>query len=222
VRQRKKQEKAKEGLLDWLKNAGVDTSTLATLETTAVPERTFQKSLEAEGILLTLQSARLPVKAKKCKRVECEQVFATNYAYVGYCSDSCRAKDIERLTGIRWDPTKKMEQRWGTEENPSQLPIVISPQAIQMLKSLYQQILALEENQDQPTPIQKLTQIQERSYQIHNLAVREHYLKMESQEHANGQKVEQEELVENTNQKSSPQPSILDELFGGSSAFQSG
>jgi hypothetical protein len=83
----------------------------------------------AEALLLCIQKpARFMFK--NCKREECKEPFGTNYRAVGYCSDHCRARDLEKI-GIQWDPTKRPEERWGGEP-----PLVIPPDAVKTLRRL--------------------------------------------------------------------------------------
>lgn len=126
---KKKVERAQKGLLDLIAAMGGDVTDLK--EQPLVNEHDFRTSLEAEGILLTLQSDKRTVALKECK--ECHEPFATNYKYVGYCTNACRALALKHI-GIKWDPTKKDEQRWGTIDNPSQIPIVISNAALEQLR----------------------------------------------------------------------------------------
>lgn len=87
-------------------------------------------SHEAEAVLTFIQSPRLFI-TKKCKR--CKAAFSTNYKSVGYCSNTCRALALAEL-GIKWDPFKPLEVRWGGEP-----PLVISPEAMQTLMNLSSQ-----------------------------------------------------------------------------------
>lgn len=142
---KKKVQRAHESMLKLLAEMGADTKVIEELKESAPIHVTdLQKSLEAEGILLTLLSDRQSIRVKTCKREECKQTFGTNYAYVGYCSDNCRSKELERVAGIRWNPLKPQQERWGSEVYPSQIPIVISPEAIQNLLRLAEQIRELQ------------------------------------------------------------------------------
>lgn len=85
----------------------------------------------AEAVLMFLQQpARFMFK--NCKREECGEQFGTNYRSVAYCSDNCRIKKLKAI-GILWDPSKKLEERWGGEP-----PLLISPEALRVLVSLSQ------------------------------------------------------------------------------------
>jgi hypothetical protein len=81
---------------------------------------------EAEALLLALEKpARFMYKT--CKREECQEPFGTNYRGVGYCSDNCRAKALEKI-GIRWTPGKNPEDRWGGEP-----PLILPPAVVKLL-----------------------------------------------------------------------------------------
>jgi hypothetical protein len=87
-------------------------------------------SLEAEAVLQFLQK---PAKfiLKLCKRTACGEPFGTNYHAVAYCSDNCRAKDLQSQNGIIWNPHKRPEDRWGGEP-----PLMIPPAAINAMVKL--------------------------------------------------------------------------------------
>lgn len=121
--------------------AGVSEDQLKVFDDHVITEHDFVKSLEAEGILLSLYSEKIPVKTKLCKN--CEEPFATNYMYVAYCSDHCRARALEKI-GIQWNPHKKPEERWGSEVYRNQIPIVIPPEALTNLQRLVKEIEAVQ------------------------------------------------------------------------------
>lgn len=66
---------------------------------------------------------------KTCKW--CSGVFAYNWDHdsIAYCSISCAAKYLESI-GLRWDPSKPLEERWGKTT-----PAVVPPQVIELLDS---------------------------------------------------------------------------------------
>lgn len=90
---------------------------------------TFQDAVSRQGeaVLLFLES---PAKytAKLCKR--CKEPFGTNYRYVAYCTDTCRAHAISEQTGVKWDWLKSEAERWGFKEPP----LVIPPEAFKKLQ----------------------------------------------------------------------------------------
>lgn len=96
---------------------------------------TFQDAVSRQGeaVLLFLEA---PAKftAKLCKR--CGEPFSTNYRYVAYCTDICRAKAISEQTGVKWDWLKPEDERWGFKEPP----LIIPPKAFKNLQ-LYVAVL---------------------------------------------------------------------------------
>lgn len=82
--------------------------------------------LQAEGVLLHLQSTAKALQHKQCK--ECGEHFATRYFSVAYCSNHCRARKLQRDFGITWDPQKDQYENLGAER-----PLLIGPQAYQTL-----------------------------------------------------------------------------------------
>lgn len=99
------------------------------------PMHSDEKMLQSEGVLLHLLKPTRFV-SKKCKREECGEVFGTSYRAVAYCSDNCRAKDLENQTGIRWNPHTDRYQNLQGER-----PLVVGPQAYQTLIEFAQWIL---------------------------------------------------------------------------------
>lgn len=88
-----------------------------------------------EGVL---SSVRRPgdFTYKVCKRANCKLPFGTNYTSVGYCSDICRIRDFEDLTGCKWNPHKTDEERWGGEP-----PLIIPPKVLAVLYPFARRIL---------------------------------------------------------------------------------
>lgn len=138
---RKKVERNVKGLMELLEQMGGGEQVAKLKELPIVNEHDLRPVLEAEGILLTLQSAKRTIQVKACK--ECGEQFGTNYKYVAYCSNACRALALRKLS-IKWDPLKKEEQRWGSESNPSQLPIIISKSALEQLRRIVDDIQAIQ------------------------------------------------------------------------------
>lgn len=121
------------------------------LKLASVPkqEHTFaqqQTSRDAEAVLGFVLTPKRFIK-RLCRN--CESQFYTDYSCVAYCSDSCRRHAMETL-GIKWDPTKPPEQRWG---NP--VPLVIPGNTLEFLRKC----LDLTQSQDipLPEPLQELT-----------------------------------------------------------------
>lgn len=222
MKEKKAAAKALKGLHALLAAAGVDADKLAVFtDETIVHEPSFTKSLEAEGILLTLMSDRLPVKAKACKY--CGEIFATNYAYVGYCSDTCRAKALAEI-GIHWNPHKSAEQHWGSEPLPKQIPSVIGPEALKNLVLLAEHYRELEIERENaslgrhgpPTERQAaMSQALQSAYseQMQTLiddrsewaTPKSEFLIVHPLQNGEQQTIEQQKLAENTSPQPSPQ-----------------
>lgn len=113
-----------------------------------IPLTAEEKSLQVEATLLHLANPGMFV-TKKCKR--CEQPFATSYTYVSFCSDSCRATELQSQTGIAWDPRT---DRWANLR--AQAPLVIKPEVYAQLVEFAKAILSqnqieIEESQEVPS-----------------------------------------------------------------------
>lgn len=158
MNKRKKAERGVAGLLNLLGDLGVDTTELK--EQPIVNEHDFRKSLEAEGILLSLMSDKRTVAIKRCK--QCIDPFGTNYQYVAYCSNACRATALKKL-GIKWDPTKKDQQRWGSIDNPSQLPIIINKHALEQLRRIVDTMQAIQTQNEMAEFVEHQSQTQNES-----------------------------------------------------------
>jgi len=94
---------------------------------TVIPEQ--EPDREAEAVLQFLEAPKT-FRARECKRAICHNMFSSNYKGVAYCSNACRALDLASM-GIKWDPYKDPEQRWGGEP-----PLVIGAEAMQKLIEL--------------------------------------------------------------------------------------
>jgi len=95
----------------------------------AATNRSVTGHLEAEAVLRFLNKPS-GYLLKVCKRDQCQLPFGTDYHAVAYCSDACRAKELQSQIGIVWNPHKAPEERWGGEP-----PSIIPPAAmIAMLK----------------------------------------------------------------------------------------
>jgi hypothetical protein len=92
-----------------------DKERLATLLGIAPPEpnsptgETYDNiSREAEAVIALIERpTRFTIRT--CH--QCKQDFAVNRANVAYCSDVCRAAQLEEL-GLTWDWNKPPESRW--------------------------------------------------------------------------------------------------------------
>lgn len=131
MRADKKLARAMEKFIAQASQAGHDLSQFTQHKETIVEESRGYKHrpspyMEAEAVLRCLEKPG-QFEFKLCKREECREPFGTNYRAVAYCSDHCRSKDLQK-TGIRWDPTKSPEERWGGEP-----PLIIPPAAVRTL-----------------------------------------------------------------------------------------
>lgn len=91
--------------------------------------------LQAEGVLLFLESAGRSLVTKKCK--ECKEPFASHYKNVAYCSDRCRATRLERDYGILWDSSRDHYQMMQAER-----PLLVGPKAFDVLMQFAERIQA--------------------------------------------------------------------------------
>lgn len=152
MRTSKKKERALDGLLKYLERAGVSTETIEQVKE-EIPHDDHAISMQAEAVLLSLEKpARFTIK--NCKR--CGESFGTNYRYVSYCSDTCRAKAIQNQTGIRWNWHKPAEERWGSQSGNVEPPLTIPPEALQAMKVAHQnlcQLLALQNQNGTQNPL---------------------------------------------------------------------
>lgn len=83
---------------------------------------------------------------KKCEH--CEEVFATNYKSVAYCSPSCTAKAFMDMTKMPWSFTKEaytrpLAERWQGYEPPQ----VVDPDLIKTLEFLYLKLKEIHQDQ---------------------------------------------------------------------------
>lgn len=145
-RAQRQTEKASEGLKEFLVAMGQDPDAVEKAFDN-MPAHSDERMLQAEGVLLHLVKPTRFV-SKKCKREGCGEVFGTSYLAVAYCSDNCRAKDLEAQTGIRWNPHTDHYQNLGAER-----PLVIGPAAYKALVEFAEYILGQNQIQIQePIP----------------------------------------------------------------------
>lgn len=129
----KADKKAKEAMAFFatmLKDSGVDEEVLQE----SLSEPFEVKLLQAEGVLLFLESAGKALIHRVCK--ECGEAFASRYKAVAYCSDRCRSKKLRRDFGIQWSPQRDHYQMMDAER-----PLVVGPQAYQTLLEFAHRIL---------------------------------------------------------------------------------
>jgi hypothetical protein len=86
-----------------------------------------ERSMEAEAALEYYENPR-SFKQKDCKT--CGNAFATRGAPVAYCSDKCRAKAFEERMGVKWQPLRKPEDRWGFMGEP----LTVTPEALAVVQ----------------------------------------------------------------------------------------
>lgn len=129
MRASKKADRAMEQLAALLTKHGMAVEQVEAIKETA-PTSRDAISRQAEAVLLFLET---PAKftTKLCKR--CGEAFGTNYRAVSFCSDNCRAREMEKQLGIKWNWYKPEEERWGGEP-----PLVIPPPALQKIQQLLQ------------------------------------------------------------------------------------
>lgn len=99
-----------------------------------------------EGVLVSIRRPG-DYTYRLCKR--CRQPFGSNYISVGYCSDICRIRDFEELTGCKWNHHKSQEERWGGEP-----PLIIPPEVVKAMLAYSMRILAEAERLGLPIPRQ--------------------------------------------------------------------
>lgn len=89
------------------------------LPTTTTKAAAHDRSMEAEAALEYYENPK-SFKQKDCKT--CGNAFATRGAPVAYCSDKCRAKAFEERMGVKWQPHRSVEDRWGFLGEPLTVP----------------------------------------------------------------------------------------------------
>jgi hypothetical protein len=96
-------------------------------------------SEKLEGVLASIRRPG-DFTYRTCKR--CIEPFGSNYVSVGYCSDVCRIKSFEELTGVKWSSNKSAEERWGGEP-----PLVIPPDVVRRMWEYSTSLMAYAESQ---------------------------------------------------------------------------
>lgn len=90
-----------------------------------------ESTMEGEAALEYFENPRT-FKEKKCKH--CGREFATRGAPVAYCSNPCRIKTFEERMGVRWQPDRSLEARWGFYGEP----LILGPEALQTIKAVHE------------------------------------------------------------------------------------
>lgn len=128
MRASKKADRAMQQLAEMMLKHGIGQEVIEDAKETAPTDR-LAISRQGEAVLLFLES---PAKftTKFCKREDCGEAFGTNYRHVAYCSDNCRAKEMSRIIGVKWDWMRATEEeRWGGEP-----PLIIPPPAYRKIR----------------------------------------------------------------------------------------
>lgn len=106
------------------------------------PDKNVKKKESSEELLLEAQATLnyFLHKGKGFYKQECKvchRVFSYDWYYLGIktCSIECMSKALEEI-GLNWNPGKPLEERWGYRAAPA----VVSPQALEAIHQLYQQV----------------------------------------------------------------------------------
>lgn len=138
MRSELKQKKQAAALLEYLKSNGhkfteeQETELIEGAQFTPREHNDFSV-LQAEGVLHILNSTRGMI-SKKCQ--ECNEVFMSSYQAVGYCSNLCRGKAMERKTGMRWNYSVDRYAALDVEK-----PLVVSPAVHKVLLELAHRLI---------------------------------------------------------------------------------
>lgn len=126
MRANKQAERSMAKLAEMLTNFGMDKAQVEEIKDSA-PTTVQAVSYQGDAVLRFLEKPAA-FTTKVCKREACDMTFATNYRNVAYCSDNCRARELERQLGVKWNWLKPEHERWGGDP-----PLIIPPAALQML-----------------------------------------------------------------------------------------
>lgn len=77
-----------------------------------------------------------PNEARKIVCKWCDNYFITNYKYQSYCSVECLKAKLLSI-GLKWNPNKKMEDRWKGEP-----PSTIKPHTLKVLIQWAESLIA--------------------------------------------------------------------------------
>lgn len=102
---------------------------------TALPSRKYtkdQEMIQAETVLLSLHKLPKDYYLRNCKN--CKEAFYTNYYFVGYCGDQCRALSLKKM-GITWTNHFDEPAKWGGRTPP----MIIPPEALEAMRFLVAQ-----------------------------------------------------------------------------------
>lgn len=86
-----------------------------------------------EGVLRSLQRPSRIGISRICK--DCNQPFVTNYEFVAYCGDLCRASALKKSGLTVWKNSFTDEEKWGGVP-----PSLIPPDALRAMKIIIDQV----------------------------------------------------------------------------------
>lgn len=98
----------------------------------ALPSRKYtkdQEMIQAEATLLSLQKLPKDWHLRNCKG--CGEAFYTNYYFVSYCGDQCRAMSLKKM-GITWTNHFDEPAKWAGRTPP----MIIPPEALKAMRFL--------------------------------------------------------------------------------------
>jgi hypothetical protein len=118
----KKQEKA---LALAAKFLGIDVSEV---EAEVPTESTEDKLSEVEAVIRWHETRGEGFKQKACRNCGLVFAYSWNRSAISICSVQCAKEDLEKI-GIKWNPHKTADERWGKTA-----PLVVPPEALQILQ----------------------------------------------------------------------------------------
>lgn len=86
-----------------------------------------------EGVLRSLQRPSRIGVSRICK--DCGEPFVTNYEFVAYCGDLCRASALKKVGLTVWKNSFTDEEKWGGVP-----PSLIPPDALKAMKAIIVQV----------------------------------------------------------------------------------
>lgn len=97
-----------------------------------MPSRKYSKDqemIQAEATLLALHTLPKDWYLRNCKH--CREAFYTNYFFVAYCGDQCRAIELKK-SGITWTNHFDEPAKWQGRTPP----MIIPPEALRVMRYL--------------------------------------------------------------------------------------
>ena len=101
-----------------------------TLETTEIVETQSDLIRQAQAVLDYWYGNRFDWVHKECKQCHRDFAYRWDSTSIAYCSVTCTAQSLAEI-GIKWDPTKPPEERWGKT-----IPSVVPPSALDILLTM--------------------------------------------------------------------------------------